>query len=91
MQFLPDGNRVLVNGRDNSLQIVDMRTFNIVRTFEEPSSYTNFSYTNKAIVSPSGLVAVVPSSNGSLVAFDIEIGNQIGVLKPDQINNFLPS
>jgi autophagy-related protein 16-1 len=48
--FLPDGNKILTNSRDNTLKIIDMRTFEVVKTLEDPFGYSNFSNTNRATV-----------------------------------------
>ena len=74
---------MLVNGRDSIISIVDMRTFKDLTTFEETPSYTNFSNTNKAIISPEGSMALVPSATGSIVVFDISQCKKIASLKPE--------
>jgi WD40 repeat protein len=88
VQFLADGNTVLANGRDSKMSVVDMRTLKVIRTFQETNNYSNFSNTNKAVLSPAGSMVFVPSTTGNIVAFDVSQGTEIGLLKPDSLHMF---
>lgn len=39
--FMPDGNKILTNSIDNTLKIVDMRTYKVLKTIEDAFSYSN--------------------------------------------------
>ena len=74
---MPDGKKILTNSRDNTLKIIDIRTCEVLKSIDDPFSYSNFSNTNKAIITPNGRLAMVPSSSGYLVIFDLEDGTAL--------------
>lgn len=83
--LMPDGNRILTNSMDNTLKIIDIRTNKIINSFEDIFNYTNFANNNKAVVAPSGSHALVPTSSGTIAAFDLESGYVVNTFKNDSL------
>ena len=82
--FLPDGNQILTNSKDNTLKLIDVRTFQIIQTIEDHINYSNSGGTsNKVAVNSFGNQVLVPSSSGHAVAFDLDSGAYIRTLKND--------
>ena len=55
------------------MKLVDVRTFNVVKTFEDDSFYNGQDY-NTASLSHKATYAAAGSKNGNLVIFDINSG-----------------
>ncbi len=49
----------------------------MLKTVEDAFSYSNFSNTNKVSVTGDGKYALVPSSSGYLVLFDLQDGRVV--------------
>jgi WD40 repeat protein len=65
-----DGLYLLTNSRDNKLKLIDTRMFKVVSTFEDENYHNGYS-TNRAAISSNGRYAVVGSTNGYVLAFDL--------------------
>jgi len=65
-----DGHYLLTNSRDDSMHIIDMRTFKKILTLSD-SKYKNGMLNNKARFSPNGTCVCGGSSLGVLVIWDI--------------------
>eukprot|EP00347_Sterkiella_histriomuscorum_P004635 403359707 len=84
--FLPDGNHILTNSRDNTLKLIDSRTYEVVQTIEDALNYANPPFTpSRVAVNSVGNIAMVPSSSGHVVAFDLDSGGFIRTMKNDQL------
>lgn len=68
---MPDGNEILTNSRDNTLKLIDVRTFKVLSTLE-CDEYTNGHDCNTASISPNGRYVAVGSKKGSLIIFNIQ-------------------
>ncbi|CDW84641.1 UNKNOWN [Stylonychia lemnae] len=84
--FLPDGNQILTSSKDNSLKILDSRTFEVVQTISDNMNYTCSYKGSKLVLSPTGNQVIVPSASGRLVAFDLTNGNFLKTLKNDKLH-----
>lgn len=71
LQYMPDSNQIITNSRDNTLKLIDTRTFEVLHTFEH-ENYTNSNDTNTIGVSSFGTYVSVGSKNGSLLIFNIK-------------------
>ncbi|TMW55517.1 hypothetical protein Poli38472_010399 [Pythium oligandrum] len=65
VSFARDGNRVLTNSRDNTLRVLDTRTFESVLTLKHTNYHTGFDWC-KASLSPDGAYAAAGSSSGNI-------------------------
>ncbi|KAJ2960921.1 hypothetical protein NQZ79_g3778 [Umbelopsis isabellina] len=61
----PDGSKLLTNSRDNTLHIVDLRMYKVIRTFKD-DSYRNGLNWSRACFSPDGHYAAAGSASGSI-------------------------
>lgn len=59
----PDGTCLLTNGKDNTLKIVDIRTFEVRSTFKH-EEYRNGLNWNRACISPDGVYVAAGSVDG---------------------------
>jgi autophagy-related protein 16 len=63
----------LTNSRDNLLKLIDIRTFEVIKTLESDEYFCS-NNTNNASISPMGRYACVGSKNGKLITFDLNKG-----------------
>ncbi|KAG2179850.1 hypothetical protein INT43_003636 [Umbelopsis isabellina] len=61
----PDGSKLLTNSRDNTLHIVDLRMYKVIRTFKD-DSYRNGLNWSRACFSPDGHYAAAGSATGTI-------------------------
>jgi autophagy-related protein 16 len=69
----PDAFQVLTSSRDNTLKIIDLRTFNIVNTFAS-EDYKCFSNSNRACFSSDGNYVAAGSNNGDIFIWNSASG-----------------
>ena len=53
VKYMPDGNQILTNSRDNTLKLIDIRTFNVVKTLRS-EDYSNGNDCNTVAISSNG-------------------------------------
>jgi len=75
----------LTNSRDNTLKLIDSRTYEVVSTIEDNLNYTCPRGICKIALSQSGDKAILPSASGHLVAFDLTNGKFLKALKNDKL------
>jgi len=82
----PDGRSVLTNSRDNTLKLVDIRTFDVLHTFsnEEYRSGTNW---NSSCFSPNGSYISAGGADGKVFIWEILNGKLVKLLKPSSSQN----
>jgi autophagy-related protein 16 len=68
---MPDGNQIITNSRDHTVKLIDIRTFNVLQTFEN-ENYYNSNDTNQLGVSPTGKYIALGSKNGKLLIVNIQ-------------------
>ncbi|KAI8331108.1 WD40-repeat-containing domain protein [Blakeslea trispora] len=69
----PDGNTFLTNSRDNTLKMIDVRMYDIVRSFQS-DSYRNGLNWSRSTFSPDGKYVAAGSSDGSLHIWNTKTG-----------------
>ena len=70
----PDAYQILTCSRDNTLKVIDLRTFSVLKTFSSDDLTIGMNHIN-ACFSSDGAFAAVGSNNGSVFVFDV-IGNK---------------
>lgn len=70
LQYLPDGGQLITVSRDNTIKLIDLRTFSVVCSFEH-EKFFNSTDTNSIAVSCNGAYAAVGSKNGNLLIFNL--------------------
>ena len=83
--FMPDGNYILTNSKDNTLKLLDSRTYEVVQTIEDALNYSSLGINSRLALNSNGNLAITPSSSGHVVAFDIECGAFVRTMKNDQL------
>ena len=75
VQFHPtDSSKILTNGMDSCMKLVDIRTCTALRTFSDPQFQTSYGWSS-ASFSPDGkYVASGSSSNGLILVWEVESG-----------------
>eukprot|EP01125_Pyxidicula_operculata_P005391 TRINITY_DN1922_c0_g1_i1.p1 TRINITY_DN1922_c0_g1~~TRINITY_DN1922_c0_g1_i1.p1 ORF type:complete len:535 (-),score=94.98 TRINITY_DN1922_c0_g1_i1:31-1635(-) len=71
VSLCPDGYSVLTNARDNTLKVIDIRTYETLKTLKD-DSYKNSLSTTRACWSPDGRYAASGSSEGVVCVWDVE-------------------
>ena len=69
---------MLTSSKDDTLKIIDISNGRVVKVFEEVSHFQNANDFTKAIFSSQEQLVLVPSSNGSVVAFNQEDSQMVG-------------
>lgn len=84
VDFSQDGTMVVTNSRDNSLQIIDIRTFKVLKTLKgtDKDPYVNGVNWGRACFSHDGQYVVAGSSNGALYFWSVLSGKLESVVKP---------
>ncbi|KAM9981122.1 hypothetical protein ACTFIY_003438 [Dictyostelium cf. discoideum] len=72
-------NQILTNSRDHTLKIIDIRTFDTIRTFKDPEYRNGLNWT-KASWSPDGRFIASGSIDGSICIWDATNGKTVKVL-----------
>lgn len=73
VSFARDGNRLLTTSRDNTLRLIDTRTFESVMTLQHSGYQVGFDWC-KASLSPDGAFAVAGSTTGSVLLWNVMTG-----------------
>ncbi|KAN0035096.1 hypothetical protein ACTA71_004352 [Dictyostelium dimigraforme] len=74
-----NSNQILTNSRDHTLKIIDIRTFDTIRTFKDPEYRNGLNWT-KASWSPDGRYIASGSIDGSICIWDASNGKTVKVL-----------
>eukprot|EP01101_Sappina_pedata_P003821 TRINITY_DN1543_c0_g1_i2.p1 TRINITY_DN1543_c0_g1~~TRINITY_DN1543_c0_g1_i2.p1 ORF type:complete len:555 (+),score=182.82 TRINITY_DN1543_c0_g1_i2:181-1665(+) len=69
--IFPDGNRILTNGRDDSLRIIDIRKYQVLKTFKDEKYQSGLNW-NRACISPTEEYVAAGSANGCVVRWNVE-------------------
>ncbi|KAF0691903.1 Aste57867_16942 [Aphanomyces stellatus] len=69
VSFTRDGTKVLTNSRDNTLQLLDTRTYEVLGQYAAPSYVCGFNW-SKAAVTPDGQYIAAGSTTGSVLIWD---------------------
>ncbi|DAZ99067.1 TPA: hypothetical protein N0F65_008372 [Lagenidium giganteum] len=64
---------MLTNSRDHTLQVIDQRTYEVVRTLRHPGYQCGFDW-SKASLSPDGVYAAAGGSSGSVFIWNAHTG-----------------
>ena len=71
-QYMPgDSNQVITSSRDQTIKIVDIRTFKVINTYEN-EFWNSYSDNSDIGVSPQGRYFALPSRNGKLTIMNRE-------------------
>ncbi|KAG9292434.1 hypothetical protein G9A89_015304 [Geosiphon pyriformis] len=66
----PDGSKVMTNSRDNTLKLIDLKTYEVVQTLHA-DGYTNGTNWSRACFSPDGRYAAAGSLDGTIYYWNI--------------------
>ncbi|OQS05236.1 hypothetical protein THRCLA_02598 [Thraustotheca clavata] len=69
VSYSQDGNKLLTNSRDNTLKLLDPRTYGVLGNYKAPSYTCGFNW-SKATLSPDGLHIAAGSTSGSVLIWD---------------------
>lgn len=86
VEFSRDGQLCVSNSRDNTLKIVDTRTWRPLHSFEGPvkDPYRNLVNFNRACFSPDGQYVAAGGAQGSLYVWAVDSGRCMVSLNPDE-------
>lgn len=76
----PDGSSLLTNSRDNTLKIIDVRTYHVLKTLKA-DSYQNGLNWSRACFSPDGNHVAAGSMDGILHTWDVNTGELVKAIK----------
>ncbi|KAI9280654.1 WD40-repeat-containing domain protein [Sporodiniella umbellata] len=76
----PDGTSVLTNSRDNTLSIIDVRTYKVLQTLKA-DSYQNGLNWSRSCFSPDGKHVAAGSADGILHTWDTNTGKLVKSIK----------
>lgn len=68
-----DGQLILTNSRDNTLNVIDTRTFKVLKTLSDDEYTTGLNWT-RSCFSPDGRFACAGATDGSLFIWDVNTG-----------------
>eukprot|EP00472_Partenskyella_glossopodia_P001969 CAMPEP_0197518276 /NCGR_PEP_ID=MMETSP1318-20131121/3425_1 /TAXON_ID=552666 /ORGANISM="Partenskyella glossopodia, Strain RCC365" /LENGTH=497 /DNA_ID=CAMNT_0043068481 /DNA_START=94 /DNA_END=1585 /DNA_ORIENTATION=- len=75
VEFSNDGIYAVTNSRDNTLRLIDIRTYNVINTFQDQTGgYRNSHNWNNATFSPDGKYVVAGSTESELFFWDVKTG-----------------
>uniref|UniRef100_A0A7S4D6J4 Anaphase-promoting complex subunit 4 WD40 domain-containing protein n=2 Tax=Heterosigma akashiwo TaxID=2829 RepID=A0A7S4D6J4_HETAK len=75
VMYSPDNaSTILTNSRDNTLKLVDARTYEVITTMSHPSYRTSYNW-SRTTFSPNGAYAAAGSGDGSVFVFDVYDGS----------------
>lgn len=75
-----DGNFLLTASRDNTLKVVDMRTYEVLQSLEDELYRSGINW-SRACFSPMGNYAAAGSADGSVVVWNVQKGTTEKVLE----------
>jgi autophagy-related protein 16 len=70
----------LTTSRDNTLKLVDTRTYDVIQTFTSPQFKVGLNW-SKSCFSPDGVHVASGSADGSLCIWNVVSGNEVKVIK----------
>eukprot|EP00455_Lapot_gusevi_P038712 TRINITY_DN433_c0_g1_i1.p1 TRINITY_DN433_c0_g1~~TRINITY_DN433_c0_g1_i1.p1 ORF type:complete len:460 (-),score=46.96 TRINITY_DN433_c0_g1_i1:31-1410(-) len=73
VDFSYDGNLIITNSKDNTLKLVDVRDFRVVREFSSPK-YKNAINWNRASFSPDAKYIMAGSNSGAICVWNTDTG-----------------
>lgn len=75
------GNYLLSNGKDSKLNLIDLKTNRLVKTFKDPEYYTNKISWNSASFTFDDKFVVAGSFDGAVVVWDVETAKTEEIIK----------
>jgi len=69
----PDGTYILSNSRDNTLKLIDIRTYDVVKTFSSDNYHNGVNW-NRACISPDGTYIAAGTAEGKIIVWNANTG-----------------
>lgn len=84
VDFSRCGSYVVTNSRDNTVKLIDVRTWKILKEFEGTTKepYRNAVNWNRATFSPDSQYIVAGGQNGHLYIWNVDSGKVVNILNP---------
>jgi guanine nucleotide-binding protein subunit beta-2-like 1 protein len=80
VRYTPDENYIVSTSKDDCLKVWDVRTNKLLNSFEHPKFKVG-SNNNKLCISPNSQFAVCGGKDGSVIFYDIKIGECEGIVQ----------